>query len=56
MWFTEADETSVVESVEKIAENQHENAEKLVRIKPCFVVSLFEIRLIVCRETYVVLL
>lgn len=30
MWFTEADETSVVESVEKIAENQHENAEKLL--------------------------
>jgi hypothetical protein len=34
MWFTEAEETSVIDSVEKISTYEHENAEKLVRNKP----------------------
>ena len=37
MWFTEADENSVVESVEKISKKQHNNPEKLVGIIASFI-------------------
>ena len=42
MWFTEADENSIVESVEKVSEKQHNSSEKLVGIRLSHIASLYQ--------------